>query len=127
MYIALHFECQFNKNTLLQSCFLAFLVVGLVLEFLSILKMRQFRSCFSLFFLSLQFCLFCRAKELGPDNSGDKGKKVIDLDYNEEDSENEGNEGDDEVRPLSNSNSHYRNAELAMLCTKSVRISLSLL
>jgi len=64
---------------------------------------------------------FCRAKELAPEHGGGKGKKVIDLDYNEEDSDNENEDDDDDVRPLSNSNSHYRNVELAMLCTKSVR------
>ncbi|XP_066925395.1 kinesin-like protein KIF2A [Clytia hemisphaerica] len=72
-----------------------------------------------------------RAKELGPDGRGGKKKKRIihldddDEEYSEEE-EDEGEESeeganDDETneRPLSHSNSHYRNAELAMLCTKS--------
>jgi len=72
-----------------------------------------------------------RAKELGPDGRGGKKKKRIihldddDEEYSEEE-EDEGEESeegvnDDEIneRPLSHSNSHYRNAELAMLCTKS--------
>lgn len=58
-----------------------------------------------------------RAKELGPDGGGGKGKKIIDLDY-DHDEDNE-DESEDKSHPLSNSNSHYRNAELAMLCTKS--------
>jgi len=69
-----------------------------------------------------------RAKELGPDGKGKRGKKVIDLDYNENDDEEEGDEGDQDGSDdnneqgggaLSNSSTNYRNAELAMLCTKS--------
>ncbi|XP_047122786.1 kinesin-like protein KIF2A isoform X1 [Hydra vulgaris] len=48
-----------------------------------------------------------RAKELGPDDQNYK-KKVVDLDYESE-----------EESQLSNSQSKYRNSELAMLCTKS--------
>lgn len=53
-----------------------------------------------------------RAKELGPEGES-KEKKVIDLDYHDEI-----NEEDPKENSLSNSQSHYRNAELAMLCTK---------
>ena len=85
---------------------------------------------FGYMFTCLIHCIF-RAKELGPDGSGGgkKKKKIINLDHDdyedEEDEdfdENEDEEGQEEEpeRPLSHSNSHYRNAELAMLCTKSV-------
>lgn len=49
---------------------------------------------------------------MGPDNG--KEKKVIDLDYDDDP-----NDQEEPERPVSNT--HYRNAELAMLCTKSVR------
>ena len=55
-----------------------------------------------------------RAKELGPEGES-KEKKVIDLDYH-----NDCNEEDENEISLSNSQSQYKNAELAMLCTKAV-------
>ena len=76
-----------------------------------------------------------RAKELGPDGKGKGGKKVIDLDYNDDeevgdegeqdDSDDNGNSPSKEQGggALSNSSTNYRNAELAMLCTKSVGLA----
>jgi len=65
-----------------------------------------------------------RAKELAPDENRGK-KKVIDLDYDEDDYNEEeeevedlDEENEDEV-VITNSPSKYRNAELAMLCSKS--------
>lgn len=43
---------------------------------------------------------------------------MIDLDYDDDAEKNAKVRKEEENRPLSNS--HYRNAELAMLCTKSV-------
>ena len=53
-------------------------------------------------------------KELRVDEVSNKEKKVIDLDYPDDE------EMEEEPSNLSNSNSQYRNPELAMLCTKSV-------
>ena len=55
-----------------------------------------------------------RAKELGPEGES-KEKKVIDLDY-----QNDCNEEDEHEISLSNSQSQYQNAELAMLCPTAV-------
>ena len=89
----------------------------------------QFKKKKSVIFISPYFN---RAKELGPDGKGKGGKKIIDLDYNEnDDDEEEGDEGEQDGSDdnkeqgggaLSNSSTNYRNAELAMLCTKSVRL-----
>ena len=66
---------------------------------------------------------------MGPDGKG-KNRKVIDLDYNEdenddddEDTTNDEENGEAKAAgggALSNSSSNYKNAELAMLVTKSV-------
>jgi len=53
-----------------------------------------------------------RVKELRPDEAGNKEQKILDLDYPMEVND------DEDQKNLSNSNSLYRNPELALLCTK---------
>jgi len=56
-----------------------------------------------------------RVKELRPDEASNKEQKILDLDYPMEVA---GNEETEDQNNLSNSNSQYRNPELALLCTK---------